>query len=107
MARNTTHIRGILREFENNNRLDTIRYIPAPGEYSSLNSAASSFRQRIKTEHLPIAVRTINKRIYLIHTDRVQARPVNCDVCINRGNLSVENAIGTDTGKERNDETLA
>jgi len=85
MARNTTYVRGILREFENNKRLDTIHCIPAPREYASLNSAANSFRQRIKTEHLPIAVRIINKRIYLIHTDRVQARPVSCDVCVNRG----------------------
>lgn len=86
MSKKYTSVRGVLHEFENNKWLDTIRYIPTPGEYKSLNSAANSFRQRIKLENLPIAVRVINKRLYLIRTDRVQARPISCDVCANRGN---------------------
>lgn len=99
--------KSILMEFEANSRLSVTRYLPAPGEYASLSSAANSFRAKIKAEHLPIAVRMINKRLYLIHLDRVQISPVSCSTCINRGNSLCADCDDYKFWKENLDETLA
>lgn len=78
--RNYTNITGIIHEFMNE-QIDTIRYIPAPSDYKNLTSALASFRHHIKANNLPIAVRKIDNRMYLIRTDRVKALPICCNNC--------------------------
>lgn len=61
----STKLQTILDAFMRSDDL-AVHCVMAPGEYSSANSAQSSYRTAIKRLHYPVAARVLNGDLYLI-----------------------------------------